>query len=527
MFIIIRIGIYARKSIYSDKSDSTDVQYNLSVDYCKSHYNNYEVYKYEDEGYTGANTNRPDYNRLISDVQGGMLNVIICYKIDRISRDVLDFSNFFSILSEYDVEFVSIKEQIDTSTPLGRAMMYICSVFAQMERETIAERVTDNMIELAKSGKWAGGKAPIGFTLKKVHFGDKTHTILSENPEETPFLNMIADTFLLGRYSLSGLETKFRKSGVKTLKGYYLSSSQLYNILKNPHYAPADKATLDYFKNLGCIIGCDESKFTGEYGIIAYGRTSGGKKKKHCLNPPEKWVISVGLHQPLMTSEKWLAIQERFGNNIIDKTRKHKIGILKGVLRCSCGYIMRVQHKVDKTYNKVYDNYFCQNRNKRGLEYCTRNFTPVEELDNAVIELLKSIALDKSIIENYIYDDKVMYSSLRSHSDVQKNIDELEHKISNLTAALSTNTNSSAVKYIITEMEKFDKQIAGLKYELIEIEKNDRKLAKTRKDTEDKYNIVCHIVNNLETIDYEELNELIKGLLKQCVWNGISLKIKL
>ena len=456
-----------------------------------------------------------------------MLNVVICYKIDRISRDVLDFSNFFSLLSEYGVEFVSIKEQIDTSTPLGRAMMYICSVFAQMERETIAERVTDNMIELAKSGKWTGGRAPTGFLLKRVHIGDKTHTVLSENTEEIPFLNMIADTFLLGKYSLSGLETKFRKSGVKTLKGNYLSSSQLYNILKNPHYAPADKATLDYFKNLGCIIGCDESKFTGEYGIIAYGRTTGGKKKKHSLNPPEKWVISVGLHQPLMTSEKWLAIQERFGNNIFDKTRKHKIGILKGVLRCSCGYIMRVQHKIDKTYNKVYDNYFCQNRNKRGLEYCNRSFTPVAELDNAVIEFLKNIALDKSLIENYVYDDKVVYSSIRSASDVQKNIDELERKISNLTVALSSNTNSSAVKYIINEMEKLDKQIIGLRYELMEIEKNDRKLTKTHKDIEDKHKMVCYIVNNLETIDYNEQNELIKELLKECIWDGVSLKLKL
>ena len=125
VFIMIRIGIYGRKSIYSDKSDSTDVQYNLGVEYCKSHYSDYEVYRYEDEGYTGANTDRPDYNRLISDVKDGMLNVVVCYKIDRISRDVLDFSNFFSLLSEYGVEFVSIKEQIDTSTPIGLAMMYI------------------------------------------------------------------------------------------------------------------------------------------------------------------------------------------------------------------------------------------------------------------------------------------------------------------------------------------------------------------------------------------------------------------
>lgn len=524
---MLRIACYSRKSIYSDKSDSTGVQYALGSEYCKSHYTDYELYKYEDEGYTGANTNRPDYNRLIADIKNGMINVVICYKIDRISRDVLDFSNFFSLLSEYGVEFVSIKEQIDTSTPLGRAMMYICSVFAQMERETIAERVTDNMIALSKSGKWSGGKAPVGFELQRAVIDGKTHTILVENPSEVQFLNFVADTFLNGSYTLSGLETYFRKHGIKTLNGCYLSSTQLYNILKNPHYAPADSSTLAYFKSLGCTIGCEESKFDGSHGIMAYNRTSGGRKKKHVSNPPDKWIISVGLHHPIMDSVKWLAIQERFGNNVIDKTRKHKVGILKGILRCSCGYSMRVQHKVDKIYHKTYDNYFCQNRNRRGTDYCDRGFVPVAELDNAALDILREIALDKSAINNYIYEDKSMLPFSRAVSDVQKDIDRLELKINNLAAALGSNSSSTAAKYIISEMENLDKQITGYKFELMEIENNNRKQAKARKDTEDKYKMVCHIVDRLDTADYDELNALIKSIFRECIWDGVTLRIKL
>lgn len=524
---MLKIACYSRKSIYSDKSDSTDMQYTLASEYCKSHYNDYELYRYEDEGYTGANTNRPDYNRLISGIEDDMLDVVICYKIDRISRNVLDFSNFFSLLSEHNVEFVSIKEQIDTSTPLGRAMMYICSVFAQMERETIAERVTDNMIELSKSGKWAGGKAPIGFARQRLEIDGKTHTVLVENRSEIPFLNMIVDTFLNEGYSLSKLEAYFRKQGVKTLNGNYLSATQLYSILKNPHYAPADKSTLEYFKSLGCTIGCDESKFNGEFGIMAYGRTAGGGKKKHISNPPEKWIISVGLHRPLMDSQKWLSIQERFGNNTIDKTRKHKVGILKGVLRCSCGYIMRVKHKVDKTSHKIYDHYFCQNRDRRGPKYCDRSFTPVSYLDDIVINLLKSIALDKKTIDNYVYEDKNIVTHIRTQSDVQKDIRNLELKINNLASALGSNSSSTAAKYIVSEMENIDKQITGLKYELMEIDSTNRKLSKFHKTTEDKYRMVCHIVDSLETADYDELNSLIKDLFKECVWDGVKLKIKI
>ncbi|MDE7478888.1 MAG: recombinase family protein, partial [Lachnospiraceae bacterium] len=345
--------------------------------------------------------------------------------------------------------------------------------------------------------------------------------------DEIPFLNMVTNTFLEGNYSLNGLETYFRKLGIKTLKGNYLSATQLYNILKNPHYAAADQATLEYFKNLGCTIGCDENKFTGEYGIIAYGRTSGGKKKTHIVNPPEKWIISVGLHRPIMTSEKWLSVQKRFGNNVFNKTRKHKIGILKGVLRCSCGYSMRVQHKVDKTYNKIYDNYFCRNRSRRGIEYCDSTYTSVALLDQAVIDILKNIALDKSIIDNYTYEDKAVHVCLRSQSDIQKDIDKVGLKINNLTVALGTNADSSAAKYLIQEIEKLDKELTGLKYELMEVEQNERKNDKIQAETEDKYKSVCYIVNNLETLTYDELNGLMKDLLKECVWDGVSLKIKL
>ena len=524
---MLRIACYGRKSIYSDKSDSTDVQYKLAEEYCKSHHTDYILSRYEDEGYTGANTDRPDYNRLVANIQEHQYDIVICYKIDRISRNVSDFSKFFTMLSDNNVEFVSIKEQIDTSTPLGRAMMYICSVIAQMERETIAERVKDNMLELAKSGKWAGGKAPVGYKLEKIIVGNKTHTILSENSEELPYLNMIIDTFLNGNYSLNGLETYFRKENIKTLKGNYLSAVQIYNILKNPHYATADKSTLNYFKDLGCTIGCDEGKFNGEYGIVAYGRTTGGKKKKHMVNSPDKWIVSVGMHRPLMTSEKWLSIQSKFGHNVINKTRKYKIGILKGVLRCKCGYTMRAQHKVDKIYNKTYDYYFCQQRNRKGSEYCDCQLVSIEKLDQAVLNIIKDIALDKSTIDNYVYQNNTLYSCARSVTDINKDIAKTEIKIKNLTSALAASKDSTAAKYLIAEIENLDKNLTGLKYELMESESNERKQSKMQYVKEDKYKTVCYIAQNLNTLEYDEMNGLMKDLLKECVWDGVTLRIKL
>ncbi len=93
---------------------------------------------------------------------------MVCYRLDRISRNIGDFANLIEELNELHISFISIKEQFDTSSPMGRAMMYIASVFSQLERETIAERIRDNMLELSKSGRWLGGNTPTGYTSESV-----------------------------------------------------------------------------------------------------------------------------------------------------------------------------------------------------------------------------------------------------------------------------------------------------------------------------------------------------------------------
>lgn len=523
---MLNIAIYSRKSIYSDKSDSVQAQYNLAVEYCKSHYDRFDIFKYEDEGYTGANTDRPGFNMMVNDIEDNKINVVVCYKIDRVSRDVKDFSNFFSFLQEHDVEFVSIKEQIDTSTPLGRAMMYICSVFAQMERETIAERVKDGMADLSKSGKWAGGRAPLGYQRERVKVSGKSHTMLVPDQEGVKLLNLISDTFLNENFSLNGLETYFKNNNIKTAAGFYLSSTQIWNILKNPTYCTADQDAYDYFEKLGCQMGADRSKFDGTRAIMSYGRTSGGKRKKHISNPPEKWIISVGLHEPLWTSEKYIAIQERFGNNKIDKTRKYKIGILKGVVKCKCGNAMRAQHKVYKPTGAATDSYFCQLRNRRGKDFCDMPFTHVDVIDNAVIDILKQIKLNKSTIDNFIVDNNLRIVT-RSKHDVQRDIGRVEAKILNLTNALSNSSASSAAKYIVQEIEKLDSELAGLKYEMLEISANEKKRKQARRDKESKYKMICDIVDNIDNADYDEINGLLKELFKECVYDGQTLHIKI
>ncbi len=520
----MNIGIYARKSKFSDKSDSIRNQINIAKEYAQNNFKVTSIMEYpEDEGFSGANIERPGFERLLKDVTDKKIDVLICYKIDRISRNVLDFSSTFDMLQKNGIQFVSVKEQIDTSTPLGRAMMYICSVFAQMERETTAERIKDNMVELAKSGKWAGGKPPIGYKREKITLNGKTHTILTENKDEVPFLNMIYDTFLEG-FSLNGLETHFRKRNIKTLGGYYLSSTQIYNILKNPHYVAATKDIYRYFKDLGCVMASEIEKYNGEHGLVVYGRTKGGKKRTHKIAPPSDWIVSVGLHEPVLTAAKWLAAQDRFGKNMIDKTRKHEIGILKGIVKCKCGYKLRVKHKVDKTYNKTYNDYYCQNRSRYGTEACTMKMIGVDELDSKLIQVLKELAADKKLLEKYT-NKPVSVIPLKNKDAIKKDIEGIKKKIDNLASALQDNAESAAAKYIITSIEKLDRRLIGLQYELREVEDAEQDAVKINNNIDVIHNKICMYLNMFDRLKYSDKTKYLQEIIKECVWNWEQLEI--
>ena len=132
-------ALYARQSV--EKVDSISIESQL--EYCRHEARGNPCREYIDRGYSGRNTNRPAFEQLLADVRQGKVARVIVYKLDRISRSILDFANMMQLFQQHRVEFVSSTERFDTSTPIGRAMLHICIVFAQLERETIQKRVTD------------------------------------------------------------------------------------------------------------------------------------------------------------------------------------------------------------------------------------------------------------------------------------------------------------------------------------------------------------------------------------------------
>ena len=158
-------ALYFRQSV--ERVDSISIESQL--EYCKYETRGNPYKEYIDRGYSGKNTNRPAFEEMLEDIRQGKISRVIVYKLDRISRSILDFANMMDIFQKYNVEFVSSTERFDTSTPIGRAMLNICIVFAQLERETIQKRVTDAYYSRCKRGLYMGGRIPYGFAKTEHH----------------------------------------------------------------------------------------------------------------------------------------------------------------------------------------------------------------------------------------------------------------------------------------------------------------------------------------------------------------------
>ena len=217
------LAIYSRKSKYTGKGESIENQIELCREYIKIHFGTgaaKRIAVYEDVGFSGGNLDRPDFKRMMIDAKNKKIESIIVYRLDRISRNISDFSMLINKLNSMNISFISIKEQFDTSTPMGRAMMYISSVFSQLERETIAERIKDNMLELSKTGVWLGGITPTGYKSKRIDEisssgKSKSFYMLESVPQEIQTVKLIFDLYLKLN-SLVKVEAELQRLNIRT-----------------------------------------------------------------------------------------------------------------------------------------------------------------------------------------------------------------------------------------------------------------------------------------------------------------------
>lgn len=514
--IILKAAIYSRKSKLTFKGESIENQIQLCREYARNNLNITDYIVYEDEGFSGGNTDRPEFQKLLKDAKEKKFDVLICYRLDRISRNVSDFSNTIELLNKYNIAFVSIREQFDTSTPMGRAMMMIASVFAQLERETIAERIKDNMLELAKTGRWLGGVIPFGFTVNKV----------KENGKEVAYLEINQNEdikFLYEKYLEFGSLFKLTKHLlINDVTGRQWTQSRLSLILKNPVYCQASEEAFNYFIAQGItVIGTpDNSK-----GFMPYNRRGKGK---------EEWILAVSNHDAVIDSSTWIMAQKVLSKNSKQRSPVNSTAtLLNGLLRCGiCGSKMgELYGALDRKGNrKMY--YKCTHKIFTAGTKCNNPNAKAAQIDTAVIKYLKDISLNPAALNERV----AAMNEVAATKTVDKDIDKIkkaitknEQAIQNLVKQLSL-LSAEASTYIISEIERMTKENTELKGKLLLLE-NEKTYSDTKKLNVDMF--LNSLKNFPDAFDKAESMEdkkiLLCSVVKEIYWNGdtndISIKL--
>lgn len=517
------IAIYSRKSRFTGKGESIGNQEDLCREYISHHYGKEcRILVYEDEGFSGKNLNRPDFQKMMQAAREHLLFAVIVYRLDRISRNISDFSHLIEELSNLNISFISIREQFDTNNPMGRAMMYIASVFSQLERETIAERIRDNMHELAKTGRWLGGTTPIGYTSQTVQSltingKSRKSCQLAQIPREADIVQTIYALYL--EYgSLSLTEAELIRRGIQTRNNNYFTRFSLKSILQNPVYAIADADTYTYFLRMGTDISSCQTDFDGIHGIMAYNRTHQEKGKTTQTLPPNVWIISVGAHPGIIPGKTWCTVQKLLANN---KTKAfsnaNKSGaLLSGLLYCNCG--SRMYPKVDCRRKIPGYTYVCKMKERSHRSLCSVKNVNGNLLDDAILRAIQS--LPENTIRFQYYLNQNRDSSIQSRTDcehkmltLQKEKRELMKKIDTLTDSLILFDDSIAREHLAKRIKKMHQKLHATEEQILRLEQNNNCF-------EEDWTFLIHFADSLCHMTSSQKRLALRTLIHKVVWDG-------
>jgi len=354
MQVKLRCAIYTRVSTDNQAEgefNSCEAQLEKIKSFIKSQ-ENMEVFKvYSDPGFTGANINRPALNELLNDINQNKINLVISYKIDRLTRSPKDFYQLIELFEKYNVDFISVTERFDTSTPSGRLLRNIMLTFAQFERELASERTKDKMYQRAQKGMWNGGIVPFGYK--------KENKKLLINKKEAEIVKNIYDSYIES-HSIAKIYNQLKSTGVKHRTELPLSKSNIYYILSNIVYT----------------------------GKVKYGGN-----------------IYQGIHQPIISEDVFYTVQEihRKKKRI---TKLYKDYALAGLVKCKeCGSYMTPCHtnKIRDGKRKRYYYYRCTKTFKRDWDSCDIKQVSANRLEDYIFQNLERISLDKQYIDSLIY----------------------------------------------------------------------------------------------------------------------------
>jgi DNA invertase Pin-like site-specific DNA recombinase len=306
--------------------------------------------EYADGGFTGANLDRPALKKLLADVEAHKIDCVVVYKVDRLSRSLLDFAQLMSLFERHQVSFVSVTQEFNTTTSLGRLTLNILLSFAQFEREIIGERTRDKVSAARRKGKWTGGIPVLGYDV------DPRGGRLVVNETEAGRVRRIFEvaarcgtlTATLGEVNQAGLKTKeWTSQRGRFHPGRLFSKSTLALLLGNILY-------------------------------------TGSVRHKGTVYPGE--------HEAIIQRRLWDRINRKLqANGDHQRERRHEKqqALLTGLLRCACGQRMLPTFAVN--HGQRYTYYVCESGKKKGQHACRRSRVARADLETSIVRQLEPV----------------------------------------------------------------------------------------------------------------------------------------
>lgn len=531
----MKVAIYSRKSKASDIGESIDNQITMCKEYAikllKCTEEDFLIY--EDEGFSGGNVKRPHFQLMLKDAKAGKFNTLICYRLDRISRNTGDFAGLINDFESYNIHFVSIKEQFDTTTPMGKAMMYIASVFAQLERDTIAERLRDNFQELSKTGRFLGGGIPLGFTNQRIDVkgSDGTNKNLSrlvEVPEEIKIVKLIYEKYV-ELNSLRKVLTFVIQNNITSKSDFRFAINSLRYILTNTVYVKSDINVYNYLEKNNFNVYGKKEDYNGCGLMMSNKYTEIGSRRISNVHTPIG--VAPSFHKGIIDSDLWLEVQEKLAKNKSNIFRqvRNSTALLAGLLKCAnCGDYMRPRISMPNKKGEITFYYMCVTKEISKREKCNVKNINGNELDRIIVDELINMSLGKNKISKTIIKDRneslleknrILIEVAKIEKDLITNKDAIKSLVKNLEKSKSELTTS----LIFERIGEIEEENSALKNKLLELENSDEEIM----DTQVNYSLIKSMLDSfpalIQTNDITNKRKLIKGIISKLTWDGESI----
>lgn len=502
----MKIAIYTRKSRLTDTGDSIGTQIKLVKDYFRNQECEFEVF--QDEGFSGGNTNRPAFKLMMEKIKSKQFDTVAVYKIDRIARNIIDFFKIFETLEKESIALVSISEGFDPHTPGGRITMTLIAGIAEMERMNIKQRVTDNMIELAKKGKWTGGTLPLGYKSERIIENGKECSYLKLNNEESQTVKDIYNMFVEG-YSTRKIASMINKKyNTKT------SPNRISNVLYSPVYVGSCEIINKYLQ-LNNYDVCGEINGNG---YLTYQRTtnkSGSKK----MDKKNKTIVAPSKHTSIISTDLWIKTQERLKNiTVAPSPRISQYTFLAKMVKCGyCGAAMNVWRENRK--NGGYVRFFkktCSCDHVGNIKNGSR--LTIAKAEKYIMDILRKIQNDG--VENFIKNSTITKISKKDEAKkIEREIAKLDKMANGLTDKLAI-ANANIIETLMNRISDIVSSKAELQEQLLILEQRKSFDARKTENISVLNNTIQNFLNNFDKLTMEQKQIEIKKIFNYVAWKG-------